>query len=471
MSPQQERAAGKRDLVSGSLFTNLMRLALPLAAGWALHSLYVLADRFWLGRLSTQALAAPSVTMPFFFFIVSFGMGFGSAGTALVAQFTGAKRYREADRAAAQVLILLALIAAVFTIPMVLFAPRLLSLYRVPEDMRHEAVTYFRIMISAMPFIAFNIAYGSVLRALGDTITVVIIGIVSNGLNLVLDPLFIFGWGGLPAMGVAGAAVATVIARLVHTAACLWLLRKGRAGLHVKIVDFKPDRAVLKKTISVGIPAAIGNSSNSLGFMMLQFLFNRLGTTVVAAFGIGQSIIHFFQVPSHSLALAAAPIVGQALGAKRPLLARRAVGVSAAIVGFGMLFPVAFVVWKGQFVAALFTRDPAVVAETGRLFLIVPASSYCWGVIMVLMAAFYGSGHTLPAMVLSLVRLWALRVPIGWVLGFVVGLGSVGVYGGMVAGNLVSAALALWLFLRGDWQEAVIAETDLTRRCQAGGIS
>ncbi|MHC4712246.1 MAG: MATE family efflux transporter [Planctomycetota bacterium] len=460
MSSPQERAAGKRDLVSGSLFANLMRLALPLAAGWLLHSLYVLADRFWLGKLSTQALAAPTVTMPFFFFVISFGMGFGSAGTALVAQFTGAKRYREADRAAAQVLVLLAFLAAVLTIPMVLFAPRLLALYQVPEDMRHEAVTYFRIMMSAMPFIAFSIAYGSVLRALGDTITVVVIGVVSNGLNLLLDPVLIFGWGGLPAMGVAGAAVATVLARLVHTAACLWLLRKGHAGLHLQIVDFRPDRPILKKTLSVGLPAAVGNSSNSLGFMGLQFLFNRLGTAVVAAFGIGHPIIHFFQVPSHSLAMAAAPIVGQALGAQKPSLARRVVKVSAAIVGLGMILPVAFVMWKGQFVAGLFTKDPAVVTETGRLFLMVPASSYCFGVIMVLMAAFYGSGHTRPAMVLSLVRLWVLRLPIGWILGFVVGLGSVGVYGGMVAGNMVSAALALWLFLRGDWQRAVIAEDE-----------
>lgn len=446
----------KRDLTSGSLPANLARLALPLAAGMLLHTFYELADTFWLGRLSTEALGAPAVSMPFFFFVVSFGMGFGTAGTALVAQFTGARRYGEADRAAAQVLTLLVALAFVLGAPLAIFAPLVLRLYQVPDAILPEALTYFRIMMVAMPVITFNIAYGSVLRALGDTITVVLIGVVANVINIVLDPILIFGWGPVPALGVTGAAVATVFSRLVHMTACLVLLFRGHAGLDLRMSDFKPDWLILRRTLSIGFPAAIGNSSNSLGFMGLQFLFNLLGPTVVAAFRIGQSAIHFFHVPSRALAMAAAPIVGQALGAGKPSLARRAVSLSASIMGFGMLLPLVLVMWKGHLLAGLFTEDPEVIAEAGRLLLIVPASSYCFGVIMILMAAFYGSGHTKPAMFLSLLRLWGLRLPIAWVLGFVLGLKSTGIYGGMVAGNMVSAAVALWIFLRGDWQKAVV---------------
>ncbi len=457
MPDEPHRKDKKRDLTSGPLLSNLIRLAGPLAAGMMLHAFYSIADAFWLGKLSKEALAAPGVSMPFFFFVISFGMGFGNAGTALVAQYTGAKRYLDADRAAGQVFLVLCSVASFLALPLVLFAPFVLRIYQVPEEMAPQASVYFRIMLLAIPLTAFNIAYGSVLRALGDTVTVVLIGLVTNIINVILDPFLIFGWSFFPEMGVAGAALASVFAQAVSAVACYVLLRRGRAGLKIHPRDLKPDWPILKKTFAIGLPAAIGNSSNSLGFMGFQTMINILGTNVIGAFTIGFRIMHFFSVPGRALALAAAPIVGQALGAGKPALARRAVRLSATIVALGMLLPVAFVMWQGQFVATLFAPDTGVVKESGRFFLIVPASSYCFSVIMVLMAAFYGSGHTWPPMFLSLLRLWVLRIPVGYFLGFVIGLKSTGVYTGMAVGNIVSALLALWFFRRGNWQRSVVS--------------
>ncbi len=456
MTDDQETLRKKQDLVSGSLVANLTRMGLPLAAGMVLHSFYNITDAFWLGRHSPEALAAPGVTMPFFFFVVSFGMGFGNAGTALVAQFTGARRYREADHAAGQVLMLLLMLASALSLPFVIFTRPLMVIYGVPEAALVQVVAYFRIMMIAMPLIAFNIAYGAVLRALGDTIAVVIIGIVTNVVNVILDPFLIFGWAGLPEMGAAGAAVATVISQVIAAGACLLLIRQRRAGLEMRMSDLPPDWPILKKILKVGFPAAFGNSSSSLGFMGFQGMINVLGVTVIGAFTIGFRLVHFFNIPSQALAMAAAPIVGQALGAGKPALARRVVRLSVTIVGLGMIVPIALVMWQGRFVASLFVADPDVIAETGRFFLIVPASSYCFGVIMVLLAAFYGSGHTWPPFILSVLRLWFLRIPVAYILGFVLGLGSIGVYGGMVVGNVFSAVLALAFFRWIDWQHAIV---------------
>ena len=456
MNGTRIQAAGRRDLTSGSLVRNLLTLAVPVALGTVLHSLYSLVDAFWLGRWSTQALAAPGVCMPLFFFVVAFGMGLGHAGTALISQHTGAGNHRDAERAAAQVLLMLCATAVLVGTPMFLLTSQVLRLVKAPPDVAPQALVYLRILMPGLPLVALTIGYSAVLRGLGDTVTVVVITALANVLNLVLDPLLIFGWGGMPRLGVGGAALASLISQSVGAMACYVLLRRGHRGLRITRGDLKPDLPIIRQALSIGLPMAVSNSSASIGFAVFQTMVNSLGSTVVGAFTIGLRVTHFFNVPSQAMAMAAAPVVGQALGARKPGLARRAVLTSALLVAAVMCLPMAFLIWKGQLVARAFVADPNVIAESRVFFLTVPASSYFFGVLMVLMAAFYGSGHTRPAMVLSIIRLWAVRLPLAYVLGFVLNWGSLGVYIGMVTGNIVCAFVAFWLFWSGNWQRAVV---------------
>jgi len=241
MSANPKQRALKRDLTSGSLSWNLFRLAAPLVAGSLLQALYSLVDAFWLGRWSEKALAAPGVCMPFIFVVITFAMGFGIAGTALVAQHIGAGDHRRANRAAAQTMLLLCTIVTVLAASLVLPAPHLLRLVQVPDAMLPKAAIYLRIFMLGLPFVAFNIGYGSVLRALGDTMTVVLITALSNVLNAVLDPVLIFGWAGVPALGVGGAALASLIAQFAGGVACYVCLQLGRAGLHIQLADLRPN--------------------------------------------------------------------------------------------------------------------------------------------------------------------------------------------------------------------------------------
>lgn len=447
----------QRDLISGSLTRTLLRLSLPLAAGMVLQGLYNLVDAFWLGRVNRAALASAGVSSPLVWLIVSFGTGFGGAATALVAQFTGAKRHGDANHVAGQAFLIMTVWSLASALPMSALAPQVLRLFRVPGEMLPQAISYLGIVALGLPMVSFTIAYAAVFRALGDTMTAVIIGVCSNLLNLVLDPLLIFGWGRVPALGVKGAAIATVLSQLLGALICYVLLRRHHRGVAIARTDLRPDWPILRKLWSIGLPSAIGNASGSLGFSLFQGMINTFGTTVIGAFTVGFRVSNVFQVPSQALGMAVAPVVGQALGAGRPALARRAVGVGAATVAIGMLLPVAFLMLEGQLVASFFTKDPAVVRETGRFFLIVPLSSYLFGIIMVLAAAFYGSGHTRPAMVLMVLRMWGLRLPAGYLLGFALGWGSVGVYWGMVLGNAVGAVLAYLMFRQASWHAGVIS--------------
>ena len=449
-----DRTTEKRDLTSGSLLGTLLRLGLPVAADSAIRSLYNLADAFWLGRWSKEGLAAAGVTMPFFFVVIAFSMGFGNAGTAAVSQFTGGGDYRRADQAAAQTLLVMFVLAAVFAAPLIVFAPSLFDIVQVPQNAKPHALSYIRILSFGLPLIAFNIAYGSVLRGLGDTVTPLLIGAANNVVNVVLDPFLIFGWGFFPELGAAGAALAGLISLFVGALGCYIGMRKKVAGLDVEPSDFKPDLGLLSRIIRVGTPAALNNSSTSVGFALLQVMVNTLGTAVIGAFTIGFRIIFFFGIPGHALSAAAAPVVGQALGAEKPHIARKAVWRCSLAVALLMFLPAALLMLKGSWVATAFTDDPAVIRQTATFLLIMPAASYFFNVLMVLTAAFYGSGHTKPAMLVGMMRTFVFRLPLAYLLAFTVGWGSYGIYAGWAFANVASALLTLYLFLRGGWETA-----------------
>jgi putative MATE family efflux protein len=435
-------------------------MAAPLAVGHVLHALYTLTDAFWLGKVNRVALAAPGVSMPLMFIAIALGFGFCSAGTALVAQHTGAGRHADASRAAGQTMVLLCGITTCLMIPTVILAPRLLRLLQVPAGVLPVATGYLRIVMMGLIPVSFVMAYGASLRALGDTLTPVIVSLGANVVNMALDPLLIFGWGRVPALGVRGAALATLISQICAATACLFFLGRRRAGLHVTPADVRPDGTVMRKMLSVGLPAAVGHGSTSVGFVIYMAMVNHMGTAAIGAFTVGFRLLGFFRAPTMALAMAAAPIVGQALGAGKPRLARRTVWLSAGLAATIMAVPFGFLTAFGRTVGRTFINDPEVIEEAGRFFLIVPLSSYAFGVLMVLMAAFYGSGHTKPAMAIAIVRVVVLRVPIAYLLGIVAGMGSIGIYAGMGIANILCAALSLWLFLAGGWERAVVPTAD-----------
>jgi putative MATE family efflux protein len=457
MGKQTSRA--RRDLTEGSLTWNLVRLAVPTAAVVLLQFLYSLVDVFWLSRLEEieeVAVSAPGLTGPLFWIVVSIGMGLGTGGAALVSQYAGALRHDEADVTAAQTMLITATVMIVLAVPMVLFAPAILRAWQAPAEAIPVVVPYMRVFLMGLPAVAVTVSYMAVLRALGDTLTVGVIVGAANLLNAILDPFLIFGWWGMPNLGVTGAAVATLASQVVAAALCVGSLRIGRAGLRLTLGDFRPRPAQIRQILKVGVPAAIASSSNSLGFGIFQGLINSLGTTVVAAFTVGSRITNLINAPMHIVAQSVAPVVGQALGAGKVPLARKAVRRTAAIFAALLIGPVAVLSLKGDLVARFFLDTPDAVKETVAYFRVVPWSTYCFGVLVMLMAAFYGSGHTRAPMVVSLIRVWVVRLPVAFLLVRHVGLGSTGAYGGMVAGNIAAAGLALLLFLRGGWETALV---------------
>ncbi|MGE9267075.1 MAG: MATE family efflux transporter [Verrucomicrobiales bacterium] len=327
-------------LTEGPVLQSLWRLATPIVLANILQSAYQLTDTFWLGRLGGEAVAAVSVSFPLIFLLFALGGGFAIAGSTMVAQFTGAGDGHMVNRVAGQTLILIAFFALLLSTLGHLSAPRLLELMRVEEGVREGALSYLRVTFSGVIFMFGYFMYQSIMRGLGEVRVPLFIVLGTVLLNLVLDPLFIFGWGPVPAMGVAGAAWATVGTQSLAMAIGMALLFGGRYreryGISWEAGIFRPDWPLIKKVVAMALPASLEQSTRALGISVMIFLVASFGTVTLAVYGIGTRIMSFVIIPGLGLSVATSTLVGQNLGAGQP---GRAVEVArlSAWVGFWAL--------------------------------------------------------------------------------------------------------------------------------------
>ncbi|MGY4707626.1 MATE family efflux transporter [Candidatus Bipolaricaulota sp. J31] len=444
-------------ILEGPVLRTMFVLAWPVVVSNALQALYNLIDTFWLGKVSTQALSAPTVAWPVIFTFMALGIGFQTAGSALVAQHTGAGDRAGADRIASQVFSFLFLLSVCLGLTGWGLAPRILRIVGAPSDVYPLAVSYLRIVALGFPLMYGAFAFTGLLLGVGDTRTPMYLMGASVIANAVLDPFLIFGWGPLPELGVAGAAYATVGSRGVAAGVGIWLLATGRVGVRLRARWLLPRPSDVWRILRVGIPNAVDQTATSLGFVVLMGLVAGFGTTVVAAYGIGQRIIHLLNVAIWGASTALLTMVGQNLGAgqyeRAEEIARRGI---RSTVGVLLLFAVVAFAARGP-LYRVFIADPAVIAEGKRFLGTFAFSVPFFGLFAACSAVFRGAGHTVPPMLFSLLRLWVLRILSSWALGYGLGLGPRGLWIGMALSNYLGGlGLYLW-FLRGTWKRRLVA--------------
>jgi len=446
----------RKRILKGPILKTMLLIAWPVMVSNGLQALYNLIDAFWLGKVSTEALSAPTVAWPVIFTFMSLGIGYQWAGSTLVAQYTGAGDRAGADRAGTQVFSFLFLLSLVVAALGYGLAPTVLWLLHTPEEVYPLSLSYLRIVSLGFPLMYGAFAFTGLLLGVGDTRTPMYLNGASVLLNAVLDPFLIFGWGPAPELGVAGAAVATVLSRGLAGLAGVGLLGMGRLGLRLRPAWLLPRWTYVRKILQVGTPNAVDHVGTSLGFVVVMGLVAGFGTTVVAAYGVGQRIINLFNTAIWGATSALLTMVGQNLGAdqadRAEQIARR--GIRATFVVLVTLALVTVSVRRPLYL--MFIADPAVIAE-GSLFLAIFGLSVpFFGLFAAASSVFRGAGHTVPPMVLSLVRLWGFRVFLSWLLGYRLGLGPLGLWGGMALSNVLAGLLLHGWLLRGTWKRKVI---------------
>jgi putative MATE family efflux protein len=482
-------------ITEGGLARPLFKLAWPIVAIQLLQVAYNVADTLWLGRYDVDALGALSLAFPLVFLLISVAGGFTTAGSILVAQFTGAGGDRSAGHAAGQTVSFVFVLATTLGVVGYFVTGELLALLPSGAETAAEVVplaaTYMEIIFLGVPFLFGFYVFSALMRGYGDTRTPMRVMFVSVVLNVVLDPLLIFGVGPFPEWGVAGAAVATVFSRGVATVIGLYVLFRAGTGPDVTLADLRPDPGTIRKIVDLGVPSAAEQSASALAMVTLTAMVISFTPPVVAAYGLGNRLISLVFLPAMGLGRATNTMVGQNLGAGKRDRAERAVRL-AATVGAGVMLAVAVVAFLvpepivGLFVATG-TADAAETLRLGSEYVRIRAVEFAFiGVFQVVLGAFRGAGNTKTALSFSLLALWVGRVPTVFFLAFAVtvpvtvfgttlftvetaGLGPTGIWVGMALGHIVGAvAGGLW-FLRGTWKEAVIDEDDPGGAGVAGG--
>jgi len=447
-----------RDMTKGAMASHILAVAWPVMISFLLQTFYNLVDAFWLGKLGKTALAAPTITMNVFFVGMSLAMGLSLAGTTLVSQYRGAGRTEDMGRAGGQTLLLLGGVGTSFAVVGLIFSSPILRLLQTPPDAFPETLAYMRWILAGVPLMFAFFVYQGIHTGVGDTVGPLQVNLVSVALNVVLDPILIFGLGPVPPMGVVGAALATVFSRSVASGIGIYRLFRGDRGFCLQLSDLRLDRPLMGRILRVGIPTSLGQSGTALGFTLLMGIVNTFGSAVTAAFGVGHRIIMMAMVPVFGLSQANATAVGQNLGADRPDRAARSVRTACIMVAI-ILFPITTLMFFfGDAISRIFINDPEVVQYGRDLFRITSYSVFTFGFVMVLLGTFQGSGHTVPVMVLNMSRLWGVRIPAAYLLAIVLGLGPSGLWWAMFLSNTLTAVAGFVWFSAGTWKRKVIDE-------------
>ena len=449
----------RAEILEGNIEKTLFRLAYPLIINNLIHVLYNITDTFWLGKIGREALSAPGVSWPLIGTLMNLGQGFAVAGFAFVGQYIGAKEYQKANKAAGALYSLVLFFASLTAVVGFLITPKALEFMKVTPNVYPYALTYVRIIFLGLPFSFMGFAFSALMRATGDTKTPVKINIFTVLLNVILDPILIFGFFGVPRLGVAGAAIATVFSNTLGSIIGTYLLFTGKAGLHLTFASLRPDFAFYKKIFRVGLPSGIGQSANSFGFVILTRIIFGFGDVTYAAYTITTRLVNFLTSISRGISMAMGTMIAQNVGAEnyerarkiaeRTMIVNVAIATTAVIVIGALRVPI----------FRIFLDDKAVVEESAivwRYFL--TSVPFFNGLFVVVNNVFRASGHTKKSMMLGILRLWGLRIPLSYFLGYIIIGSSIGVFLGMGLSNVIAGLFGFVWFLQGTWMRRIIDE-------------
>jgi putative MATE family efflux protein len=451
------------ELTEGGIVKPLFYLSLPIVLTNLLQTAYNLADTFWLGQYSTDALAAISFAFPMVFLLISLGMGVSVAGSVLVAQHTGADEPTQAEYAASQTVSFALLGSALLGVVGYPLVGPFLSLLGASADVLPGATAYLQVVTLGLPFMFGFFVFISLMRGAGDTVTPMLVMLGTVVVNVALDPFLINGWTlvqgapvvgtvAFPELGIQGAAVATIFSRALAMVVGVGIMVSGTRGVQIHLSDMRPDFGYLRRILEIGAPASVEGTGRALSVNALLVVVGLYPDTVVAAFGIGTRVFSVIFLPAIAVARGVETMSGQNIGAGKYDRAERANYVAAKVlfVVLGLAGVAIFLVPTP--IVAAFTDDPAVVASGAEFLRYVSLSFGFIGVMRAFTGGFRGAGKTLVAAAIAVATLGAIRLPIAFVASQYV-MGVPGIWVGFFASNVAGGLIAWAWFRRGTWRE------------------
>ena len=409
----------------------VLLLAIPMMLELVLESTFAVVDIFFVAKLGASAVATVGLTETYLFLLYSIAMGLAMAVTAIVARRIGEARAEEAALSAVQAIAIAVLISLPFAVAGIVWAKDLLWLMGADAWAIEHGYRYTQWMLGGNAVILLLFVINAIFRGAGDAAAAMRVLWVANAINIVLDPILIFGLGPIPALGIEGAAIATNIGRGAGVLMQLWILLRGSEHLRIARANLRADGATMLLIARTSL-GGIGQMIVAMtAWIFLMRILASLSTEAVAGATIAMRIMMFTLMPAWGMSNAAATLVGQNLGAGEPARAEAAVWrIGWMNMGFTLAVSVAFFVWHDAIVG-LFTDDAAVIAIGGEWLSILAYSYFVYGWWMVAVQAFNGAGDTMTPTWINLVFFWLIQIPLSWALALPLGWAHTGVFWGV----------------------------------------
>ncbi|HEU4995460.1 MAG TPA: MATE family efflux transporter [Gemmatimonadaceae bacterium] len=442
----------RRDYTEGPIGRAILLLAIPMVLEVILESVFAVADIFWVSHLGEAAIATVGLTESMMALVYTLAVGLSIGATATVARRIGERDPDGAARAAVQTIAMGLVIALVLAVAGAIGAPTLLRLLGGSPDVVATGASFTRVMLGGNASVVILFLINAIFRGAGDAAIAMRVLWLANIINIVLGPLLIFGVGPFPRLGVTGAAVATTIGRGAGAAFAAWRLFQPGRHIQVRHEHLRIDPALMARLLRLSGSGTLQVFIGTASWIGLIRILSQFGSAALAGYTIAIRIILFALFPSWGLGNAAATMVGQSLGARKPERAERAVWMASFynlcfLGSVGILFVAA-----ADAIVALFTQDPAVVpfATDGLRIVALGFPLYAYG--MVVNQSFNGAGDTWTPTYLNLFVFWLFELPAAYFISVRLGAGPKGVFWAITLAFSVLAIASAMIFKRGRWK-------------------
>lgn len=442
----------QRDFTEGKIGPAIFLLAVPMVLEMMMESLFGIINVFWVAHLGAEATATVGITESLLTMVFAVALGLSMATTATVARRIGEKDHEGASLAAFQSIILGVIASIPVAIIAITFAPQMFRLMGASPGVTEIGGGYARIILGGNVVIMELFLINAVFRGAGDASIAMRVLWIANAINIVLDPCLIFGLGPFPKLGVTGSAIATTIGRGTGVLFQLWFLFSGRGRVRIDWRRARVDMAVMMRLVRISLGGMFQFLVATASWVGLMRMVAMFGDAALAGYTVALRIVVFALLPSWGMSNAAATLVGQNLGARKPDRAERSVWVTGfANMCFLGVVAITFVTFAERLIG-IFTTDPDVVpyGVACLRFISYGYIFYAYGMVMV--QSFNGAGDTNTPTLINLGCYWLIQIPLAYSLAVPFGFGAKGIFAAITIAESLLAVIAMIAFRRGKWK-------------------
>jgi putative MATE family efflux protein len=403
------------DLLNNDIGKTLRNMTLPMIIGMVVLMTFGLVDTFFIGMLGTQELAAISFTFPVTFTVISLNIGLGIGTSAIIAKLLGAGQHDQARETATGALMLTLVLAIILAVIGVMTMESIFRLMGADEEQLIHIQEYMWVWYGAGVFLAMPMVGNSVLRASGDTKTPSYVMAFGGLINVVLDPILIFGWGPVPAFGIQGAAISTLIAWAVGLFYILYILAVKRKLIEPNLLNWQQLKRSTGGILKIGLPAAGANMLTPISAGVVTAIVADYGPEAVAAWGVGGRLESIASIVVLSLSMSLPPFISQNFGANKLERVGQAYNLCVKFVIVWQLIIFAVLALSSTLIAKIFSNEPQVASTIILFLVIVPLGYGLQGVTILTNSSFNAMHMPMSAVSLSIVRLFVFFVPFSFI--------------------------------------------------------